>query len=441
MNNVTSRTLSQSQESVTGMNTPVTLRGPLLLVARIAWIAVALLTVTVLALLASRGYTVLLVEGDISNAYAAVQTLMRFTTFARIILIARYITLAVFLLTAFFIFWRKSDDWMGYITSLMLLTLPLIFSLGGVVPVTIRTPLESILTWSWQLSMIGLLAVFVFLNVFPTGRFISRWLSRIFWLGMGLIVLSAVISDMGGVQVRTFFEQLMAGILFGWFALSIAGQVYRYARVSGSIERQQSRWVFASLGLIAIWAIAVYFRPPPRTWDSWAGALGLFRLFGTAVVLSLLPLSIARAILRYRLWDIDVIVRKTLVYTLLTGFLLLVYFTSIVALQGLFSRITGQDSTLATILSTLLIAALFLPLRRQIQGGIDRRFFRRKYNAEQVLADFAATARDETDLDRLTAELLRVIEKTMEPEHVSLWLMPAARPQSMTADSPDSRGV
>ena len=103
--------------------------------------------------------------------------------------------------------------------------------------------------------------------------------------------------------------------------------------------------------------------------------------------------------------------------------LALVYFGSVVVLRGVLSPITG-DSTAAVVLSTLLIAALFLPLRRRVQAVIDRRFFRRKYDAEQVLARFAATARDETDLDALTAELLRVIQETMEPESVSLWLRP-----------------
>ena len=105
--------------------------------------------------------------------------------------------------------------------------------------------------------------------------------------------------------------------------------------------------------------------------------------------------------------------------------MLLVYLISIVVLQGIFSRLTGQDSTLATILSTLLIAVLFLPVRRRVQTLIDRRFYRRKYDAAKVLEGFAATARDETDLDRLTAELARVIQETMEPESVSVWLMPA----------------
>ena len=134
---------------------------------------------------------------------------------------------------------------------------------------------------------------------------------------------------------------------------------------------------------------------------------------------------LAVTIARYKLWDIDLVIRRTVSYAILTGLLLLVYFGSIIVLQRLVTPLTG-NSTPATVLSTLLIAALFLPLRRRVQAWIDRRFYRRKYNAAQVLQGFAATARDETDLDRLTAELVRVIQETMEPEHVSVWLRPAS---------------
>ncbi len=138
-------------------------------------------------------------------------------------------------------------------------------------------------------------------------------------------------------------------------------------------------------------------------------------------------------IARYKLWDIDLVIRRTVSYAVLTGLLALVYFGSIVVLQRLLAPLTG-DSTLATILSTLLIAALFLPLRRRIQDLIDRRFYRRKYDAAKVLEGFAATARDETDLETLTAELLRVIQETMEPESVSIWLKPTADGRPLAAD-------
>ncbi len=146
------------------------------------------------------------------------------------------------------------------------------------------------------------------------------------------------------------------------------------------------------------------------------------------LALIILPLCLAIGILRYRLFDIDVIIRRTTSYALVTGLLALVYFGSIVVLQGVLSPFSG-DSTPAVVLSTLLIAALFLPVRRRVQDWIDRRFNRTRYDAEKTLAAFAATARDETDLDALLAELVRVIGETMEPEQVSVWLRPADSPR------------
>lgn len=423
------------------INTPVILRGPWLFMARAGWVLVALLIFVTFAALASRGMRLLLLEDDISDSYGALSEIMSYAAYTRIVLTARYTILAAYLLTAVFIFGRMSRDAMGLITSLVLLTLPVISNLGGIAldpSATVdRGAMDSILVWNWPLAMLGSVALLVFLNVFPTGRFPGRWARRLFLLGVawqvGLTSIIVVVDEFD--EVRGFLWALWAAGIIGLISLSVGSQVYRYRRVSGPVERQQTRWVIASLGLALFWLLAVSGQSPFRSYDPWAGPWSLFKIFGTVIVLALLPLSIARAILRYHLWDIDVIVRKTLVYALLTGFLALVYLGSVVALQGVFSRLTGQDSTLATILSTLLIAALFLPVRRSVQEFIDRRFYRRKYDAAKVLESFAATARDETDLDQLTAELLRVIQETMEPEHVSIWLMPPAAPRPMTADS------
>ena len=156
---------------------------------------------------------------------------------------------------------------------------------------------------------------------------------------------------------------------------------------------------------------------PPVLWTGWV-------LLLTFIPVLLVPLSVAVAILRYRLYDIDLLINRALVYGTLTGILALIYVGGVISLQSIFRTMTGQDSDMAIVASTLAIAGLFQPLRRRIQAVIDRRFYRRKYDTQRTLAAFAATLRDETDLERISADLLGVVEETMQPEHVSLWLRP-----------------
>jgi len=151
----------------------------------------------------------------------------------------------------------------------------------------------------------------------------------------------------------------------------------------------------------------------------------------------MLPLFIGIAILRYRLWEIDLLINRTLVYGALTTALALVYIGSVVLLRYLLAPLTGS-SELAIVASTLAIAVLFNPLRRGIQARIDKRFYRRKYDAAKVLAAFGATARDETDLERLTAAMLKMVDETMQPEHVSLWLRPPGWKRNREQDKNDS---
>jgi hypothetical protein len=150
--------------------------------------------------------------------------------------------------------------------------------------------------------------------------------------------------------------------------------------------------------------------------------------------LTIVPLSLSIGVLRYRLYDIDIIINRALVYGALTAMLVALYFGGIVVLQRVFVFLTGQQSTLAVVASTLLIAALFTPLRRRIQGFIDRRFYRRKYDARKTLEAFSAKLRDETDLEALNNDLVGVVRETMQPAHVSLWLRPDPAQRRVSAD-------
>ncbi len=181
----------------------------------------------------------------------------------------------------------------------------------------------------------------------------------------------------------------------------------RFRRARGS-ERQQIKWFLYAVVLI------FPFYPTVRLDFPWNLAILLAFIF--------IPVSAVIAIFRYRLYDIDIIIRRTLVYSILSILMALIYFGSVVLFQSLFRSLTGQGSQLSVVASTLTIAALFNPLGRRIQDIIDRRFYRRKYDAENTLAAFAATVRDEVDLDRLAAAVLTGVEETMQPEQVALWL-------------------
>ena len=280
-----------------------------------------------------------------------------------------------------------------------------------------------------SVEVFGANALFWFLLLpyfflFPNGKAVPR---RAAWL-VGVLVIYHFFIQAGTVIAYVAPDFAMRLNLPNWgegvytapvlvnFVVILACQVYRYRRVSTPVERQQTKWFLFGFGLIvALIPVAVFTGTTGRDGflsDITEVALWMPLYFGLAI-----------AILRYRLWDIDVIIRKTLVYSALTVLLALVYFGSVVLLQRLFGLLTGvAQSPLAVVVSTLVIAALFTPLRRRIQDAIDRRFFRKKYDAQRVLAQFAITARDETDLDALLGELTRVVQETMQPEGVSVWL-------------------
>jgi hypothetical protein len=283
---------------------------------------------------------------------------------------------------------------------------------------------------SWVLLVFPLLFTIL---LFPNGKPpSSRW-RWILWLGLGMIAFmilltlfspTIALTEIDGWVVTNpigFLPEEPTFLYIPWAVamiiltlLCVAAPFVRYRRGT-NLERQQIKWLFYACGVFALVYVFGFFATESSIFDIWQV---LFLLAIMAI-----PTSIAIAILRYRLYDIDVIIRRTLVYALLTGLLVLTYFGSVLLLQALFTAVSGQRSAVAIVISTLIIAALFQPLRRRVQALIDRRFFRRKYDATQTLAQFAITARDEVDLDRLTGELVQVVQETMQPEGVTLWLL------------------
>ncbi len=214
----------------------------------------------------------------------------------------------------------------------------------------------------------------------------------------------------------------------------IAIQIYRYIRVSNLVQRQQTKWVVFAIiiGMLveAVFTLAAVFFP---SLDQSGSLYWLLYNNISSYALLLIPLSLTIAILRYRLWDIDNLINRSLVYGTLTFLLAFVYFGLVFALQFLLRGVISQTNDVVIVISTLTIAALFQPLRKRIQKIIDLRFYRSKYDAAMTLEAFSSTLRNEVVLSKLSEQLLTVVQETMQPAHVSLWLRKPMRVEEDTS--------
>ena len=328
------------------------------------------------------------------------------------------------------IFWRRSDNWMALLTSLCLILFGTFSLNDGPKALADHYPVVGLPVHLLQLFGTVSLAFFLFL--FPNGRFVPRWARWVILFWIAHEVAYYLFPDSVFNTDRSF-PLLDIVLLSAFTCIALGAQVYRYMRMSNPVEREQSRWVV--FGLVAGGLGALAFNVPLQSSIAqFSSPYALVIDAGFISSMLMIPLTIGVAILHHRLWDIDVIINRTLVYGFLTATLVAGYFGGVVLLQQLFIVITGQKSTLAVVASTLLIAALFDPLRRRIQAFIDKRFYRRKYDIRKTLEAFAAELRDETNLDALSDDLVEVVRETMQPAHVSLWLRPDTSPRDKQAD-------
>ncbi len=414
------RSATKAIDSI-GSNTR--LAGSWLVIARVVWLALVIpsLGLFVISLVVSyqqlqNGALPVQAQQMISAVGLSVPEFNTLNT------IFNVLTAAIWYGVGFLIFWRRFDDWLALLAAFVLVMFNVSSYSNNNTPAVVA---QAFPAFTLLFSFIAFLAdcsLGVFLLLFPNGRLIPRWMGLI----LLLLLLQTFVNDFPSSSSN------FSAIWPGWLGLPIIlvtygsiiySQIYRYRRVSTPVQRQQTKWVI--LGVAVAIAVVIAIVVIPYLIPS-VSNVPLFAFLVTAIIwpaaLLLIPLSIGFSILRYRLYDIDVLINRTLVYGTLTVLLAIVYFGLIFGLQYLLRGIISQNNSVAIVISTLSIAALFQPLRHRIQSVIDRRFYRKKYDAAKVVEAFSTTLRNELDLNQLSEHLVHVVQETMQPTHVTLWL-------------------
>ncbi len=364
--------------------------------------------------LPAQGLQTLSTTGLSASGYAAL-----FTIFSVIIA-------AIWCAVGFIIFWRRSDDWLALLAAFFLVMSSITPSSGNATYLLALAYPVLALPFS-LLGFLGQTSFSVFLLLFPNGRLVPRWMGLI----LLLVIINALLNNFPSptsafdTNWPAWLNLLVNLVIFGAIIYS---QIYRYRRISTPVQRQQTKWIVLGvtaaigfyIGLLVIYFLIPSLQNPNSLGEVIGSKISVIIL---PVVFFLIPLSIGIAILRYRLYDIDLIIHRTLVYSTLTVLLAVIYEVSVFTLQFLTGGLAFiRGNQLAIIASTLLIGVLFRPLHDRTRALIDRRFYRRKYDAARTIATFSATIRDEVDLNQLCAKLTAVVQETMQPAHVSLWL-------------------
>jgi hypothetical protein len=432
------------------MSTPspgATLRGRWLLLAHMAWVAVTITALAIVLFSVPSSFehyrSVCTAASEVCSERAAGQPTpegvralqdvgLSVRSFALLNVVIDKVFELVWFAVGAIIFWRRSDDWMALLVSVFLVA----FGTVAVDPTAANSLISSQPAW-WlpvrSVEILGSVCVVLFFLLFPSGRFVPRWTR---WLAVAFIAyqLTDILIPSGLYSSSPALDGVSQWMLIGFIVGVVWSQIYRYRRVSSPAHRRQTKWVVFGTTL-GVAGTSVFKLPLDFHLVGGDTPFVLLLLkIGFALSFLLVPLSISIAVVRSHLFDIDVVINRTLVYGSLTAMLIGLYFGAIVVSQRLFVLLTGEKSTLAVVASTLLIAALFTPLRRRIQGFIDRSFYRRKYDARKTLEAFSSKLRDETDLEALNNELVGVVRETMQPAHVSLWVRPDPAQRRVSAD-------
>jgi len=412
------------------------LRGRWLLLARSAWVLLVLLMMGIfvasLPVYFALFHTICSVAAQCANGQLSAKTApvihslgLSLNTYAAIALSIKVATILVWLLVPALIFWRKSDDWLALLVALMFISISAANADNDLTMLTHLFSPSLAFFISACFNFLSTISFFLTFTLFPDGRFVPRWTRWVLPLALawGIVNFFPALSP-------TLIVTLLGDVVWaGCFSLLALAQIYRYRQVSNPRQRQQIKWVAWSLALVISLALITGF-VPQLIFPSLGQPDSPYQLFGTILgyfIFTLpVPLSFGVALLRYRLWDVDILINRTLVYGTLTVLLAALYAGLVIGLESLAEAITGRGSQqpVVLVISTLAIVALSHPLRRRIQNIIDRRFYRRKYDAARTLATFSATLRHEVDLATLREHLLAVVQETMQPASVSLWLRP-----------------
>ena len=414
------------------------LQGRWLVLARVGWVVLVVLTLAIffasfpvyLAQLQTPcagtacAFTSQLTPGQVEGLKGIGVSIGDYAAFMVALTLA---TILVCLVVSTVIVLRRSDDRMALLVALMLVTF------GPIIATSSVSASSSL----WQvpnecLSFLFVALFLLVLTLFPTGQFVPRWMR---WPIVAFLAVQIPFTFFPALAALHISAVSLGFLVFlGGAPFLVVAQLYRYRRVSSPLQQQQTKWVvfgFAVLITYMVLGIVPYLMFPVV-----ASSSSLYLPAHTAVqniLLLLIPLSFGFAMLRSRLWDIDVLINRTLVYGTLTVILTGVYVGLVIGLQALLRGIINQGSGVAIVISTLAIFALFQPLRRRIQRIIDRRFYRSKYDAAKTVAAFSATLRQEVDLEQLREQLLAVVQETIQPAHVSLWLRPPEHDEKQRA--------